>query len=61
MKRCLFIRLLGGAATWPLAVRAQQPKIPVIGLVSRRRGNSATNQGVRLPCLQEKAFMPRLD
>ena len=48
MKRREFITLIGGAAAWPIAARAQPTKIPRMGVLSPSRSEDASPNRVTL-------------
>jgi putative tryptophan/tyrosine transport system substrate-binding protein len=41
LQRRDFITLLGGTTTWPIATRAQQPRIPIVAFINARSAETS--------------------
>ena len=59
LKRRAFLSLLGGATAWPLAARAQQEKIPVVGFLNSLSPNNLAHLTLEnfLQGLKEAGFV----
>src|SRR5262245_27871057 len=58
MKRREFITLLDGTAAWPLAARAQQARMPVIGILSPEGPTTGNINGLHAG-LRELGYVER--
>jgi len=57
MTRREFLALLGGAAAWPLAARAQQPKTPVVAFLRAGSEASSPDEGAFQKGLAESGYV----